>query len=568
LPAPGSMDNWHPDPAAWEDVSALFEKAVEDRSVLDSTPEEVRAAVEDLLKFDGLAGRFLEQPAVAPLDFLAGDGVPENAQAGRLVARRYLLEKEIGRGGAGTVYLARDRNVHDRQVVVKLLHSHWLHSSWMRVRFRQESEALARLRHPGIVEILDVGESDGGELFLVMPYWEGTTLRAALSQGAIERDRGAAILVQICDALETAHASGILHRDLKPENVLLVQDSDGERAILLDFGIAKLQNPGEPDTTTLVIGTTQYMAPEQFYGKSSAGSDVYAMAVLAHEMFTGVLPSETIGAPVKLDRIAHLPLRRVLKRGLSTDPARRPTSAAAFGRDLLEAVNDPGISRRKIAAGGLALAVSSALGWRWYDSRPLSENERRIEYAGAGGPLKAGFTPNLDIGWTALQNDNRTGYDRIRLESGSQGYYSESLTPRQIAQAFRRGWRLRAEYLSEAGLTSCNCNFATVRFDMELIRVPGERYCVGLIRQIEPLYVHERIPLDDQPGAFHVFELVYDPATKVAELFVDGVKKFSAYRGHTQYCENRGLMFGTALFGKSVRRSSGVLKSISFDIFS
>jgi eukaryotic-like serine/threonine-protein kinase len=226
-------------------MSALFDGALEDRTVLDSAPEDIRARVEDLLRLNGLAGRFLEQPPLAPLDFLAGDGVPDS-QAGQLIAGRYLLEKEIGRGGAGTVYLARDGNVHDRQVVVKLLHSHWLHSSWMRVRFQQESEALARLRHPGIIEILDVGEADGGELFLVMPYWEGSTLREALSRGAIEKHRAAAILVKICDALEAAHAARILHRDLKPENVLLVHDGDRERPILLDFGVAKLQNPGEP----------------------------------------------------------------------------------------------------------------------------------------------------------------------------------------------------------------------------------------------------------------------------------------------------------------------------------
>jgi serine/threonine protein kinase len=211
--------------------------------------------------------------------------------AGTRLKERYVLQRELGRGGFGVVYLATDEQLLSRQVVVKIM----LNSTpdlWERKKFCDEIEALARLNHPGIVSVLDSGETEEGRPFLAMEYVEGTPLRALIRPEGMELNRVADLMRQIGGALGAAHRKGIWHRDLKPENIMIQTLDDGEqRTKLIDFGIATVKRADAMvDSTTRIAGTFRYMAPEQLRRRPSAASDIYGLAVIAYEMVTGRLP--------------------------------------------------------------------------------------------------------------------------------------------------------------------------------------------------------------------------------------------------------------------------------------
>ena len=290
----------------------------------------------------------------------------EPAQPGELLADRYHIVREIGSGGSGVVYLAYDRALHDRPVVVKFLIASGEHDR-LSQRFRHEIEALSRIRHPGVVGALDVGTTRNGRVFLVMEYVEGTTLRAEL-QEPLALDRVAFITGQIASALAAAHRAGVLHRDLKPENVMLQQSSSGPESVkLIDFGIAKVQysTPGETRTVTFV-GTINYVAPEQLMGTASAATDVYGLAIVVYEMLTGRRPFDpqtpfalyelqkgAIPAPSRFRSGISPAADRAILRALSFDPAERQTSPEEFAGELAA-----GLARK---AGGFPLRAGAML---------------------------------------------------------------------------------------------------------------------------------------------------------------------------------------------------------------
>src|SRR5512146_3565174 len=205
-----------------------------------------------------------------------------------ILAHGYEIERELGRGGMATVYLARDRR-HDRTVAVKVL-SPDLSQAFGIERFQREIAITAKLAHPNILPLHDSGESDG-RLYYVMPFVAGESLRARL-----DRERQLPVRDAICiargvaSALEHAHANGIIHRDIKPENILL---SDGQ-PIVADFGIARAveQSAGDQLTATGVsIGTPAYMSPEQAAGEPvDERSDIYSLGCVLYEMLAGEPP--------------------------------------------------------------------------------------------------------------------------------------------------------------------------------------------------------------------------------------------------------------------------------------
>src|SRR6266852_3633799 len=152
----------------------------------------------------------------------------ESHLIGQVLDGRYLIEKELGRGGIGAVYLARDRKLHDKPVVIKVLLEKSLQNSWVVQKFQQEKEALARVDHPGVVGILDTGELANGKPYIVMQYIDGVTLRSEIKSEGIQMDRAAELIKQIGRALSAAHDKGVLHRDLKPENIMLQSLGAGE----------------------------------------------------------------------------------------------------------------------------------------------------------------------------------------------------------------------------------------------------------------------------------------------------------------------------------------------------
>lgn len=216
---------------------------------------------------------------------------------------KYDLLEEIGHGGMATVYRARD-TLLERDVALKLLHRHLRESEEVKRRFVSEARAVAKLRHPNIVEVFDVSDPEEPERYLVVELISGPTLRQLVQeQGALPPEMAAAIVLELAAALEHAHARGVIHRDIKPENVLIElprvdlhqsqDDIDRARIKLTDFGIAKLLDVQGVTSTGQVLGSPAHMAPEQIEGKSvDARADVFSLGVLFYECLTGCLPFE------------------------------------------------------------------------------------------------------------------------------------------------------------------------------------------------------------------------------------------------------------------------------------
>jgi serine/threonine protein kinase len=209
---------------------------------------------------------------------------------------RYVVEREIGRGGLGIVYLARDTHLRSRPVVIKTMlgaQGRTVDDDWFREKFEKEIEALVRINHPGVVGVFDAGQMPDGQPFFVMQYVEGENLRSAMRGRWMELKRAARIIRQVGYALSAAHEMGVTHRDLKPENVMLQTLRSGEEIVrLIDFGIATVRDlqAGELNQKTRVAGTIPYMAPEQLRGEPLPASDIWALGVIAYEMITGQLP--------------------------------------------------------------------------------------------------------------------------------------------------------------------------------------------------------------------------------------------------------------------------------------
>lgn len=284
---------------------------------------------------------------------------PADELIGLKLDERYVVEKELGHGGVGAVYLARDLKLHDKPVVVKVLLEKSLRDHWTVQKFLQEKEALARVDHPGVVGILDTGEIHNGQPYIVMQFVDGVSLRAAIREmpEGMNLERVASIVRQIGSALSAVHLKKIYHRDLKPENIMLQLLGRGaEQVKIVDFGIAKIKESViAPSTITgaATAGTIVYMSPEQLYGSKVTGaSDIYSFGVIAYEMVTGRRPfnPETIahlsdmqrkGIPVKpRDLRPRLPVEAETKilKALSYDPKDRYENAADFGETLSSAL--------------------------------------------------------------------------------------------------------------------------------------------------------------------------------------------------------------------------------------
>jgi serine/threonine protein kinase len=291
------------------------------------------------------------EPADEPADPLS------TRLTGQTLGGRYCIARRLGQGGMADVYLARDLE-RGGEVAVKVLLPQLIGDPAAVERLRREAVIAMRLDHPNVCAILGVGETPELPIYLVMPYLAGEPLALREARlGPLSVDEGIPLLRQICRGLEHAHGLQILHRDLKPENVMLVPDSDvaeGVRAVLMDFGLAKVlrDEPGlaRLTRTGLVLGTPEFMSPEQVLGRSLDGrSDLYALGVLAFEMFTGRVPFEgkspqeialarLKGQPLRLRTLRpELPerLEYVIGRALAQGPGDRFQSmaelSAAFG---------------------------------------------------------------------------------------------------------------------------------------------------------------------------------------------------------------------------------------------
>jgi eukaryotic-like serine/threonine-protein kinase len=309
------------------------------------------------------------------------------------LADRYTIERELGRGGMATVYLARDLK-HDRLVAVKVLRPA-LAAVLGGERFLREIRLTAQLQHPHILSLLDSGEA-AGFLYYVMPYIEGESLRERLTRGGqLSVDETLRLTDQVAAALDYAHQRGVIHRDIKPENVLLYQ---GE-AMVADFGVA-LGTPSlgaeRLTETGLSLGTPTYMSPEQASAdpKLDARSDQYSLACVVYEMLTGEPPytAPTAQALVAKHLSAGIPSARTVRpdvpphldaaisRALSKPPAARFTTIAEFAQSLDRSSPKIGRHRRTaLAALCLVIALLTLVGlqrWRRPDRLSSSASER------------------------------------------------------------------------------------------------------------------------------------------------------------------------------------------------
>ncbi|HEX7479680.1 MAG TPA: protein kinase [Polyangiales bacterium] len=245
---------------------------------------------------------------------------------GKTVAGRYRLEARLGEGGMGVVYRARHVLI-DRVCAIKLIRPDLRSETHLRAWMLREARAANRVDHAHIVQIHDVGETDEGELYLVMEYLVGTALSTAVAKGPLPIERAVDVLEQMCAALARAHDLGVVHRDLKSDNIMLtVQGGRKDFVKILDFGLAALTRDARLAPKGAVFGTPEYMAPEQARGEdATALCDLYALGVLFFEMLTGQLPFRSS------DRETLLEMQR-------SSPPPRPRSLRADVAPQAEAI--------------------------------------------------------------------------------------------------------------------------------------------------------------------------------------------------------------------------------------
>jgi serine/threonine protein kinase len=264
------------------------------------------------------------------------------------------MEMRVGEGGMAYVYRAKDRET-GRTVAIKVLMSRLIGDHEAVARLRREAQVAMRLDHPNVCGILAWGEASGMP-YLVMPFLEGETLsRRETRHGPMPPALAVPLIMQLCRGLQHAHDAKVLHRDLKPENVMLVAEASGtERAVVMDFGLAKESVVGPELTkltaTGIVLGTPEFMSPEQIRGKPlDARSDIFALGVLGFELLTGRLPFEgntaqetmlghLTGQPVRL-RQARSELPEGLARVIAQSIAHKPEERFQEMRDFEEALN-------------------------------------------------------------------------------------------------------------------------------------------------------------------------------------------------------------------------------------
>lgn len=297
---------------------------------------------------------------------------------GQLIEDRYRIERVLGTGGTGTVYLA-EHVMMEKRVALKVLHAtHAVISSAMD-RFQREAIALARIEHPNVVSATDFGKLKNGAYYLALEYVEGVSLGEVLARETVlDKDRALNIAYQVASALQAAHSQNIVHRDLKPHNVMLTRVGETEIVKVLDFGLAKLRSKATQGSISMsagqVFGTPHYMAPEQIIGEGvDQRVDLYALGVILYEMLCGTRPFESTDVreilsqqatqePPPLPETVPAPLRALVARLLKKQKEERPESSEEVLAELSAMVSLPetgllGWLRRQVPIGPLSVPV-------------------------------------------------------------------------------------------------------------------------------------------------------------------------------------------------------------------
>ncbi|MBT2392471.1 protein kinase [Streptomyces sp. ISL-1] len=313
---------------------------------------------------------------------MSQDGAQGRYAGGSVAGGRYQLRDLLGEGGMASVYLAYDSAL-DRQVAIKTLHTELGREQSFRERFRREAQAVAKLSHPNIVSVFDTGEDelDGSLMpYIVMEYVEGrplgSVLQADIQQyGAMPADKALKVTADVLAALETSHEMGLVHRDIKPGNVMMTK-----RGIVkvMDFGIARAMQSGVTSMTQtgMVVGTPQYLSPEQALGRGvDARSDLYSVGIMLFQLLTGRIPfdadsplaiayahvQEEPVAPSTINRSVTPAMDALVARALKKNPNERFPSAAAM-RDECARVASAGQTGAPVIIGGAPATSGAGVG--------------------------------------------------------------------------------------------------------------------------------------------------------------------------------------------------------------
>ena len=320
-------------------------------------------------------------------------------RVGSVIASKYRLERLLGKGGMGAVYLVTHLGV-ERKFALKLLHHGMPGAREAEARFELEAQAAGRIGHPNIIDVFDLGQTDEGAPYMVMELLPGQSLAQRLEKGALPSAEALGIMLEVLRALEAAHDTGIIHRDIKPANIFLVERPDGTRGVkVLDFGIAKFAHAVDAKSASLtstgaVVGSPLYMAPEQVNAERDidARVDVWATGSTLYEALVGEPPHKAPTHAALIVRIVTTPvpsmrvrapsvdprLDAIVLRALSIDRAKRYASASEMRRALegyeREAVDTDGgnhgpaperkrIVRTALVATGLGIGLGLIFLW-------------------------------------------------------------------------------------------------------------------------------------------------------------------------------------------------------------
>jgi serine/threonine protein kinase len=367
---------------------------------------------------------------------------------------RYQIVDRIGSGGMAVVYLAQDE-VFDRPVAVKVLPTHLGQDPENRERFRREAKAIASLEHAAVVPVYDYGE-DGDQLFLVMRYMQGGSLKDRLSRGRVPLAAAADIVRRIASALDKAHSMGMIHRDIKPGNVLFDLE---DNPYITDFGLVKLVESSVQLTHSEFFGTPAYTSPEQCQGEKTidARADVYSLTAMFFHMVTGSQPYESNNAmallmkhvsdpvPRLADFAPDLPaaLQAVIDRGMAKSPSGRYPSTGEMARDVERIVSSAGQPGRPETPGAWGSAPVPASG-----SSPATESAPAVSFdslrAQSSGSLRMDDTPTRKDSFAPGKAPSAPPADRADLTVDSEA--THALDYRAIPTERRRlEWKPQAD---------------------------------------------------------------------------------------------------------------------------